>query len=411
MRSKHLKRISSNVLLLGVVSFLNDFSSEMVIPILPMFIASLGGAGLAVGLIGGLRDSLSSILRVLSGYWSDRLGRRKIFVSSGYLTSALFKLLLAFSKVWQHILVFASLERVGKGLRTAPRDAIIADSMPREKGRGFGIHRALDTLGAIVGSATVFILFWFLGFHFKSIILAAATLAFLSLIPLHFVREKSRKPRSVGLRISLRSLPGALRAFILVSSTFSLANFSYMFFILRAQESFAGRWSVGMPILLYILFNAFYAALAVPFGRLSDRVGREKVIVSGYLLFSATSLGFALLDSPFSLVFLFAMYGTVYAMVDGNQRAYVSDLSPAGLRATALGTFHTATGLAALPASSIAGLLWEIDPRATFAYGAAVSALAVALFGALGQHFRARGTGRFSGFSAGINSPREPLAR
>jgi len=216
-RNKYLKGISANVLLLGVVSFLNDLSSEMIMPILPMFITALGGTGLILGLIGGLQVSISSILKVLSGYWSDRIGRRKIFVSSGYLTSAGFKLLLSLSVIWQHILVFSSFERVGKGLRTAPRDAIIADSMPEARGRGFGIHRALDTSGAIAGSVIVLLLllfFWFdleqiayqVGFY-KSIIFIAAIIAFFSLVPLHFVKEGKREPQEIRLQISLKKLP------------------------------------------------------------------------------------------------------------------------------------------------------------------------------------------------------------
>jgi len=388
MKNKYLKRISANILLLGIVSFLNDLSSEMIMPILPMFITALGGAGLIVGLIGGLRDSISSVLKVFAGYWSDKSGKRKIFVSSGYLISALFKISLAFSKIWQHILVFASLERIGKGLRTAPRDAIIADSLPKERGKGFGIHRAMDTSGAITGSIVVFLLFWFFGFNFKSIILIAAILAFLSLIPLYFVKERKRKLQNINLKISLKNLPQSLKLFILISGIFALANFSYMFFILRAQEFFVGKLSIGIPILLYILFNIFYAVFAIPFGRLSDKIGRKKVIVFGYLLFSLTSLGFAFFNSLIAFIVLFALYGMVYAIVDGNQRAYVSDLSSEKLRATALGTFHTTIGLTALPASLIAGFLWQINPRITFIYGTVISIISVGLFIIFRNYFR-----------------------
>jgi len=374
------KGIVTNILLLGIVSFLNDLSSEMIMPILPMFITSLGGAGLIVGLIGGLRDSISSILKVFCGYWSDKEGKRKIFVTSGYLNSSIFKLFLVFSKTWQHILVFTGLERVGKGLRTAPRDAIIADSMPKEKGKGFGIHRTLDTSGAILGSIVVFLLFWFLGFDFKSIIFIAAILSFLSLIPLHFVKQGKGEPQEITLKIGLKNLPKSLKLFILISSIFALANFSYMFFILRAQESFTGKLSIGVPILLYILFNIFYAAFAIPFGTLSDKIGRRKVIVFGYFLFSLISLGFAFLKTLSSFILLFALYGIVYATIDGNQRAFVSNLSSGDLRATALGAFHTTTGLVALPASLIAGFLWQINPSITFIYGSAVSISSVILF-------------------------------
>ena len=379
--STYLKGISINILLLGIVSFLNDLSSEMIMPILPMFITALGGTGMAIGLIGGIRDSLSSLLKVFCGYWSDKTGKRKVFVFSGYLTSSVFKLLLSFSQVWPQVLVFSGLERVGKGLRTAPRDAIIADSMPKKRGKGFGVHRALDTSGAILGSVVVFLLFWFLGLGFKTIILIAALLAFLSLIPLHFVKERKKAPQQINLKIGLGTLPGSLKLFIAVSSLFSMANFSYMFFILRAKEYFTGKLSVGVPILLYVLFNIFYAAFAIPFGTLSDRIGRRRVIVLGYLLFSLTSLGFALFKSLPAFVVLFALYGLAYAIVDGNQRAYVADLSSERLRGTALGTFHTATGLAALPASLLAGLLWQrVSPEATFVYGSAVGIVSVALF-------------------------------
>jgi len=388
VKNKYLAGISVNVLLLGVVSFFNDVSSEMIMPILPMFITALGGTGVVVGLIGGLRDSLSSILKVVFGYWSDKTGKRKVFVSSGYIVSAVFKLMLSLSMTWQHVLAFASLERIGKGLRTAPRDAIIADAMPKQRGRGFGIHRLLDTSGAIIGSILVFILFWSLGFDFKTIILVAAVFSLVSLFPLYFVREKKRKKQKITFGLSLRSLPKSLRLFIIVSSIFALANFSYMFFILRAQSLFTGRVSVAVPILLYVLFNIFYAAFAVPFGSLSDRIGRKKVLVFGYLLFSLTSIGFALFHSLLAFIVLFALYGMVYAIVDGNQRALVSDLSTKQLRATALGTFHTMTGLMALPASLIAGFLWTISQQATFLYGSVVSMLSVALFLAFKKYFK-----------------------
>ncbi len=381
--------LGKNVLLLGIVSFINDLSSEMIMPILPMFITALGGTGLAVGIIGGIRDSIASILKVFCGYWSDKSGRRKIFVLSGYLISAVFKLLLAFSAVWQHVLLFSGLERIGKGLRTAPRDAIISDAMPEKRGRGFGFHRMMDTAGAFLGAAVVFILFWFLEMDFRTIILAAGALSFLTLISLHFVREKKREPnKNAGLRINISSLTLPLKLFILVSTVFSLANFSYMFFILRAQDAFTGRLSVGVPILLYILFNIFYAGLAIPFGNLSDRIGRKRVIAFGFLLFALTSFGFGLFNSLPAFILLFALYGVVFAVIDGNQRAYVSDLAPEGLTATALGTYHTVTGLAALPASVIAGALWRINPDMTFYYGGGLGIAAVLLFISLRKYFQ-----------------------
>ncbi len=389
MKGKHLKGISANILLLGIVSFLNDFSSEMIMPILPMFITALGGTGLAVGLIGGLRDSISSILKVFCGYWSDKKGKRKSFVFSGYLVSGIFKLLLSFSKIWQNVLILSSLERVGKGVRTAPRDAIIADSMPEERGRGFGIHRAFDTAGAIFGASAAFILFWFIGLDFKSIIFLAALLAGLSLIPVSFVKEENIEKKDITFKLSIGILPDSLKLFILISGIFALSNFSYMFFILKAGGLFAGRLSVGAVILLYILFNIFYALFSVPFGKLSDKVGRETVIVSGYLFFSAVCFGFVFFRSVTAVIILFALYGLVQAMIDANQRAFVSDLSPEGIRATGLGVFHTVIGLAALPASLIAGLLWQkISPSSVFIYGGVMSIISVVMFLVFSRYFK-----------------------
>jgi len=396
MRNKYLNGISPNILLLGIVSFLNDLSSEMIMPILPMFVKALGGT-LAVGLVGGLRDSISSIMKVFCGYWADKTGRRKIFVYSGYLTSAFLKLLLALSKTCRHAVIFAALERVGKGLRAASRDAIIADSMATEIGKGFGVHRALDTSGAILGSIVVFLLFWFFGFGFRLIILVAGVIAFVSLVPLRFVEEGKKEPQDITLRVSLKNFPKSLKLFILISAIFALANFSYMFFIIRAQEFFTARLSIGVPILLYVLFNIFYAGFAIPLGTVSDKIGGGKVIIFGYLLFSLTSFGFAFLASLPVFIVLFALYGISYAAIDGNQRAFVSDLSPQQLKATALGTFHTTIGLMALPASLIAGLLWQnIGPNATFIYGGTLGFTSVFLFFVFGmwtQKRRGGGTG------------------
>lgn len=385
--------ISANVILLGIASFLTDVSSEMINPILPMMIASLGGTGIIIGLAGGLREGIPSILNAVFGYWSDRIGKRKIFVVSGYASSSIFKLFLSLSKSWGQILAFASLERVGKGIRNAPRDAIISESMPENLGKAFGFHRAMDTAGAIFGSTAVLFLFWLLGLSFSQIILIAAIIAFLSLIPIYFVRETKpsiKKDLKDFPKWSLKALPKPLKLFIIIAAIFALANFSYMFFILKAQEQFEGKAAVILPILLYIFFNIFYTSFSIPFGVLSDRVGRKNVIIMGYILFALTSLGFAIFGSFASLIALFVLYGVSYAMIDGNQRAFVSELSPKKLKATGLGIFHATIGLVALPASLIAGFLWELFfPAAAFVYGSIMGFFAVALFFAFGHYLRA----------------------
>jgi len=385
MKGRLFRGIGINIILLGIVSLLTDLSSEMMMPILPMFIITLGGTAFVVGLIGGLGDSIASILKVFSGYWSDRYGRRKPFVFSGYAVSSVAKLFLAFSTLWQHVLILRSVERMGKGVREAPRDAIIADSALTEvRGTAFGIHRAMDTTGAIGGSLLAFLLFWYLGLEFKTILLTCAIIAFLALIPFHRVREVKREPQKTSLGISFKALPRELKLFVLVATIFALGEFTYMFFILRAQDFFtevvSERAAVAIPILLYVLYNTVYTLFSIPAGMLSDRIGRRKVLLLGYSLFGLTCLGFAFLHSLAFFITLFALYGLVYALVEGTQRAFVADLTSEEIRGTALGTLHTSVGLAALPASLIAGALWQhIDPQATFIYGCALGLIAAVL--------------------------------
>ena len=375
--------ISLNVILLGVVSFLTDVSSEMIHPLLPMFIVALGGGGMAVGLIGGLGDSLSSILKVFAGFWSDKSGRRKPFIFLGYALSSICKIFLAFSTIWQHVLILRPAERVGKGLRTAPRDAIIADSSVEQRGKAFGFHRAMDTAGAIGGSLLAFIFFYFLGLDYKMIFLLAGLVGLSALVPLFWVREKRREPKKdLSLRIGLKGLSKPLRCFILVAVLFSLADFNYMFFLLKVKEAFVGpKISVALPVLFYVWFNVIYTLFSLPVGVVSDKLGRKLPIILGYFLFAATCLLFTWARSWAHFLALFGLYGLVYALVDGQQRAFVSDLGGKELRGTALGTFHTSIALANVLDGLIAGYLWQyISPSAVFLYGAGVAFLSAGLF-------------------------------
>ncbi|MDM7999446.1 MAG: MFS transporter [Dehalococcoidia bacterium] len=378
--------IGTNVLLLGIVSLLTDLSSEMMVSILPMYITWLGGTAFVVGLTGGLGDSISSLLKVFSGYLSDRTGRRKPFVFFGYGASAVAKLAMALAGTWGQILGFRAVERTGKGLRDAPRDAIIADSAASEaRGKAFGIHRTMDTVGAIGGSLMALLLFWVFGLRYETILLASAIVAFASLIPCFWIKDVRREPQKRGPNLDPRALPRELRFFVFVATIFALGNFTSWFFVLRARDFFLTQTdsqekAAAIAIGLYCMFNVVYAAFSIPVGILSDRIGRRRILLAGYTLLSITFFAFAFFQSVPTFVIFFILYGLIYAFVEGAERAFVCDMAPEHVRGTALGTLHTAIGLVALPAGIIAGVLWErIDSWAAFVYGGSMGLIAAAL--------------------------------
>jgi MFS family permease len=381
-----------NIMLLGLVSLLNDFSSELILPILPMLITTLGGTGLTIGLIGGLMDGLPNLLKVVSGYISDKIRNRKRFIFFGYFISEFFKFMLIFATSWIGVMAFMGFNKLGKGVREAPRDALISESLPKEKGKAFGIQRAFDSTGAILGSLSVLLIVMFFSQYFlesvliKRIILLASIIGFLSLIPLFFLRErratKIRTSKEINFKSSLSKLPKSFYNFLLVSTLFALANFSYMFFVLKATTLFNNKEGYILPIIpiaLYVLFNVFYTIFAIPFGKWSDRVGRKRVLATGYILFTLVCSGFLFFSSLPVFIILFILYGLVYAMLVGNQRAMVSDLSHKNLRATALGLFQTSIGLAAIISGVFAGWLYDFNPNYTFIFGAIVSFISALL--------------------------------
>jgi len=324
MKNKFLKGIGLNVILLGLASFINDISSDMIFAVMPLFIASLGGAGIAVGLIGGLGDSISGILKVFSGYWSDKFGKRVPFVFWGYFISSVAKLLFPFIKAWPALAVLVPIERTGKGLRTAPRDAVIANStLPSFKGKAFGIHRALDTAGAFLGALGAFLLFWFLKLELKPILFIAAIIAFFALLPILFVKEKiTTLKKTLSLRISLKNLPLNFKRYLVAQTLFASGNFTYMFFVLKSKIVFDGifslRFAVALPILLYVWFNIIYALSSTPAGIISDKIGRKKTLILGYCVYSLTCFGFIFSNSLGLFMILFAMYGLSFGLIEAT---------------------------------------------------------------------------------------------
>jgi len=376
------KGINRNVLILGMVSFFTDLSSQIVVPVIPLYLTSVLGVGaLAVGIVEGAAESTASLLKVVSGFWSDKIKKRKPFVFWGYSLSAISKPLFALAGSWGLLLFFRILERMGKGLRTAPRDAIVAASSESGKrGKAFGIHRAMDGIGSVLGALLAFFLLPVLGY--EKLLLFAFIPAFIAVIFIRGIREKKlgSAQRVVEKKdtVLFGAMPRPLKIFIGVASLFAFGHFGYAFLLLRANHIGLGD---DRAIFLYVLFYLVYTVVSIPAGWLSDKVGRKPVLFSAYLLFAFISLGLIFTNAPISLLVFFILYGIFYAVIDGVQRAFVADLSPAGLKATSLGFFHTAIGLFALPGGIIAGWLWDsFMPEATFVFGFVLSLMAAVLF-------------------------------
>jgi MFS family permease len=373
--------VERNVFTLGIVSFFTDVSSEAVYPLVPMFLTTTLGAPLAVvGAIEGVAEGTASVLRWVSGWLSDRVGRRKPFVVLGYGLAAVAKPLLALAFHWPTVLFARFVDRFGKGLRSAPRDALVAQWTEQGmRGRAFGFHRAVDTAGAVVGPLGALALLAILGDNFRLIFLLAFIPAALGMVLLRPVAERPSQPMPTaaaqpkgGLRFG-----AAYYAFLIVSLAFALGNSSDAFLILRSRNLGLG---VSEAVLAYVVYNASYSLLAMPAGIASDRLGRRNLIGLGFAIFAAVYLGFAVVDAAAYVWLLFAVYGVYMALTEGVGRALVADLVPSERRGSALGLYQGGVGLMALLSSIMAGLLWDhVDASAPFYLGASTAVLALVL--------------------------------
>ena len=373
-----------NVIILGIASFLTDVSTEMVYPLLPLYLTSarIGASPAIVGLIEGLAESLASLIRVFSGAWSDRIQQRKPITILGYSFSTIGKILLYLSSSWQLVLAGRLGDRFGKGIRTAPRDALIADSTPADKrGNAFGLHRALDSAGASLGVIIAYVLFVAQKDDFSFVFLVSLIPAFLGVVALFFVREKIvpvkertlKEPWWQNFSTRWHVLDRRLKIFLVIVFIFTLGNSSNEFLLLRAKNLGLDDATV---ILMYLAFNLVYTVVSWPAGRLSDRVGRKKLLVLGYLTYGIVYLGFAV-TTPIALWGWFALYGVYIALTEGVEKAFVSDIAPKDVRATLIGLHATFTGVGLLPASLFAGFLWDaFGQQATFYFGGAMGVLA-----------------------------------
>ena len=390
---KRVWGLNPNVFFLGIVSFLTDVSSEMIFTLIPLFLSNvLGAATTIIGLIGGLSESADAIFRIFSGWLSDRIGKRKFLAVAGYSISTVAKPFMYLASTWGVVLGVRFSDRIGKGIRTSPRDALIADSVsPEERGKGFGLHRAMDTSGAVLGLSIAAIVIYLvqgggLALSLKTyqwLVLIGIVPAVLAVVILiRFVKERERKPPSPGTPrpgFNLIKLAAGFdtrfKVFLAVMAVFTIGNSSDFFVILRAQNLGS---SVFHIVLMLVLFNATYAAISLPAGKLSDRLGRRRVIAFGWGVYALVYLGFALATNLWQVWLLFAAYGIYYGIVDGVARAFVADLVPAEKRGTAYGLYHGVVGLTLLPASLIAGWMWQAySPSAPFFFGASLACAAM----------------------------------
>jgi MFS family permease len=369
-----------NIILLGLTSLFTDIASEMVYPLVPFFLTvRLGASPAVLGTIEGLAESVASLLKVFSGYLSDRLHDRKTLTIVGYACSALGKLLLALAAGWGMVLGGRVVDRVGKGIRTAPRDALVAESADDGRhGRAFGLHRTLDSCGAVIGVTLGYLFFTRYTGDYTRVFLWSLVPAVIAVALLFFVREPKAHAGVAGALPSLRwlTLPPRLRWFLVVTFVFTLGNSSNTFLLLRAKHL---GYTPATVILLYLTFNVVYALASYPAGWLSDHIGRKTLLVSGYTFYGAVYVGFGVLQpSQHAWLWgLFGLYGLYMGVTDGVEKALVTDLAPSSLRATGIGLHATIVGIGLLPASLVAGQLWEhIGPAAVFYFGGAMGVIA-----------------------------------
>ncbi|MCX6665814.1 MAG: MFS transporter [Euryarchaeota archaeon] len=386
-KTSFLRGLTRNIIILGFVSLFTDLSSQMVFPLIPLYLISLGAGAWVVGLVEGAAETTASLLKVFSGYWSDKINRRKPFVFAGYSLSTITKPLFALTNSWPFILLVRVMERVGKGIREAPRDAIVAESADESvRGKAFGFQRAMDGLGSIIGAVLAFILLPIL--LYKNIFLVAFLPGIIAVLCILLIKEQkksniSTKKTTTSFKMSMKQLPRNLKLFIVASTIFALGNFGYAFLLLKAKNI---GLSDERTILLYVLFYTIYTICTIPAGVISDKIGRKPVLITGYILFAALSVGLLFVSQLNTLVIIFIIYGVFFAMIDGVERAFVVDLAPTNLKGTALGTFHTVTGLIALPGGLLLGVLWDtFSPNTTFLFAFILTACSLPLLAVIKQ--------------------------
>jgi MFS family permease len=389
-----IQDLPRNVWAVSLTSLLMDISSEMTINVLPLFLANVLGVKMGViGLIEGVAESTASLLKLFSGWLSDRLRARKWLAVAGYALSAVVKPFFYTAQSWSTVAMVRWADRVGKGIRTAPRDALVADSVrPDQRGIAFGFHRAADTAGAMLGLLMALVVVWLAQSSsleldlstFRTIVLVSLLPAGLAVLTLAIgARDVPVTSQRVVPKFAFKSLGMPFTAFMIIVGLFELGNSSDAFLILRAQER---GLSVTGILAMLVVFNLVYTLVSTPAGSLSDRVGRRKVIVGGWLAYAVVYFGFGLVQSAWQVWIFYIAYGLYYGLAYGTSKALIADLVPEAMRGTAYGSYNALIGILDLPASLIAGLLWQgaggwsgFGPAAPFLFGAILALSAAGL--------------------------------
>lgn len=371
------KKIDKNVFKVGAVSLFNDISSQMIYPLLPIFLSSVLGVNMVfIGLLEGIAESTASLLKIFSGWFSDKLKKRKPFLFLGYSLSTIGKPFLYLATAGWHVLIVRFIDKVGKGIRTPPRDALVADSsLPEQRGKAFGIQRTMDRIGAFLGPLIAFAILPALNNNLRLLFLLAFLPALVAVFIIVFLLKEKvhvQDPSKEIKSLSLKHFSRDFKLFVLILAIFTLGNSSDAFLILRAKD--LGMQIVFIPI-FWAMYNFVSSVSSVPLGRLSDRIGRRKTTLLGFFTYGIVYLGFAFSHTQ-SLIWVFmALYGIYYGLSEGVLRAYVADLvDNKSSLASAYGIYHAVVGLCMFPASLIMGILWQqFSPAVAFVFGASLA--------------------------------------
>ena len=376
---KKIFGLEKNAFFTGLTSFFTDTSTKMVYSVMPLFLLSIGASKTTISLIEGIAESTASLLKAISGYWSDKIGKNKPFMIIGYGITAIITPLYALARIPIQILFFRFFERIGKGLRAAPRDSLISGSIKKnEAGKTFGFQKAMDNSGAIVGPLIAFLLLSIFPLNYSYIFLLATIPAILGVLTIIiFIKEAKAEKKETTNKISLKLLPKKFFFFLIIIFVFTLGNSADALLLVKTSET--GIDKSYIPF-VYMIFNTVSVLLAIPIGKLSDRIGREKLIILGFIVYAIVYYFFGRFNSINVFIFLFMLYGFYSALTDGSQKAMISDIVSKDLKGTGFGIYHAVLGITLLPASLIAGLLYDkVNSNAPFYFGSIMALIATIL--------------------------------